>query len=210
MNAKDLAAVLEKHALYLKGDPTGARANLRSANLRSADLRSANLRCADLSVANLRSADLRSADLRSADLSGADLSGADLSGANLFGANLYGADLSGAKNASDKLNAETSIVPETGGFQGWKKCQNGVIVQLHIPASARRSNATGRKCRAERALVLQVFGGDCGISQYEYAPKVYYNVGQTAECNQWNTDCWTECGGGIHFFLTRYEAEHYN
>jgi len=44
------------------------------------------------------------------------------SGADLGGADLGGADLCGAKNISDKLNAETSIVPETGGFQGWKMC----------------------------------------------------------------------------------------
>ena len=204
-------------------------ADLWSANLRSADLRSANLSGADLSGANLRSADLRSADLWSADLRSANLSGADLwdanlrsadlQGANLRGANLQDAylssanlqdaDLSSAKNISDRLNAETSIVPETGGFQGWKKCQNNVIVRLRIPASAKRSSATGRKCRAERALVLEVIGAEIGESQYKYAPKVIYKKGKVVACNAWNPDRWAECGGGIHFFLTRYEAENY-
>jgi hypothetical protein len=107
------------------------------------------------------------------------------------------------------LNAETSIVPETGGFQGWKKCQNNVIVRLRIPASAKRSSATGRKCRAERALVLEVIGAEIGESQYKYAPKVIYKKGKVVACNAWNPDRWAECGGGIHFFLTRYEAENY-
>ena len=214
-------------------------ANLRSADLRDANLRSANLSGANLSGANLRSADLRSADLRSADLRSANLSGADLWDANLRSADLQGAnlrvanlrsaylssanlqdaylssanlqdaDLSSAKNISDRLNAETSIVPETGGFQGWKKCQNNVIVRLRIPASAKRSSATGRKCRAERALVLEVIGAEIGESQYKYAPKVIYKKGKVVACNAWNPDRWAECGGGIHFFLTRYEAENY-
>ena len=126
------------------------------------------------------------------------------------GANLSGAYLHGAKNISDKLNAETSIVPETGGFQGWKKCQNNVIVRLRIPASAKRSSATGRKCRAERVLVLEVFGDEIGTSQYEYAPKIVYKKGETVTCDAWNPDRWVECSGGIHFFLTRYEAENYS
>jgi hypothetical protein len=25
-------------------------------------------------------------------------------------------------------------------------------------------------------------------------------------CDTWNEDRWTECGGGIHFYLTREEA----
>ena len=184
-------------------------ADLWSANLRSADLRSANLSGADLSGANLRSADLRDANLRSADLQGANLRGANLQDAYLSSANLQDADLSSAKNISDRLNAETSIVPETGGFQGWKKCQNNVIVRLRIPASAKRSSATGRKCRAERALVLEVIGAEIGESQYKYAPKVIYKKGKVVACNAWNPDRWAECGGGIHFFLTRYEAENY-
>ena len=184
-------------------------ADLWSANLRSADLRSANLSGADLWDANLRSADLQGANLRVANLRSAYLSSANLQDAYLSSANLQDADLSSAKNISDRLNAETSIVPETGGFQGWKKCQNNVIVRLRIPASAKRSSATGRKCRAERALVLEVIGAEIGESQYKYAPKVIYKKGKVVACNAWNPDRWAECGGGIHFFLTRYEAENY-
>ena len=199
-------------ALILSAIKAGADlsgADLWSANLRSADLRSANLSGADLWDANLRSADLQGANLRVANLRSAYLSSANLQDAYLSSANLQDADLSSAKNISDRLNAETSIVPETGGFQGWKKCQNNVIVRLRIPASAKRSSATGRKCRAERALVLEVIGAEIGESQYKYAPKVIYKKGKVVACNAWNPDRWAECGGGIHFFLTRYEAENY-
>ena len=102
----ELKDTLEKHFLWLEGDPNGERADLRGADLSEANLRGANLsgaylRGADLSEADLRGADLseanlRGADLRGANLRGADLRGANLSGAYLSGAYLRGADLSGA------------------------------------------------------------------------------------------------------------------
>ena len=179
------------------------------ANLSGADLWSANLRSADLWSANLRSADLRSANLSGADLSGANLRSADLRDANLRSANLSGANLSGAEHISDRSNAETSIVPETGGFQGWKVCRNNVVVRLRIPAKALRSNATGRKCRASEALVLEVIGADVAVSSYDAT--FTYQRGQIVKPREaFDTNRWSECGSGIHFFLTRYEAEHYN
>ena len=88
---------------------------------------------------------------------------------------------------------------------GWKKCKNNVIVKLLIPQKARRSNATGRKCRAEYATVLQVFGASEGISIYD--PKVVYRKGETIRPDSWEENRFIECGGGIHFYITRVEAE---
>ena len=135
--------------------------------------------------------------------SGANLSGANLSGANLSGANLYGANLSGAKNA-ELAQARTSIIPE-GNIVGWKKCQNGVIVKLLIGQYVKRSNASGRKCRAESAKVLRIFNGEVGISLHD--GKTTYRKGETVTCDHWEEKRWIECGGGIHFYLTRVEAE---
>ena len=188
-------------------------ANLHGANLHGANLHGANLRDADLSGAYLRYADLHGADLSGADLSGADLSGAylryanlrgaNLNGADLSGANLHGADLSGAKNA-ELAFAVTVIVPE-GELIGWKKCRNNVLVKLEIPADSRRSNASGRKCRCEFANVLEVIGADEGVSLYE--KKITYRTGETVHCDQWDENRWNECSGGVHFFITREEAE---
>ena len=89
----ELKDILEKHFLWLKGDPNGERADLRWADLYGADLRRANLCRADLTGANLSKADLSGAILKKADFSGANLGKADLSGANLSGSNLCGADL---------------------------------------------------------------------------------------------------------------------
>ena len=147
------------------------------------------------------------ADLCGADLREANLCGADLCEANLREANLREADLCEAKNISATANAETSIVPETGAFEGWKKCEGNVIVRVLIPATAKRSNATSRKCRAEFVEVLEVIGAEEGISQHDST--VVYRQGKTVKCHEWEEDRWVECGGGIHFFITRAEAEAY-
>ncbi|MGG7534632.1 pentapeptide repeat-containing protein [Rhizobium sp. 12,4] len=190
-------------------------ADLRSADLRSADLRSANLYGADLGSANLRSANLRSADLGSANLRSANLYGADLGSANLRSANLrsadlgsanlYGADLGDAKNAELPI-AQTRILPE-GSLIGWKKCQNGVIVKLRIPEEAKRSHAFGRKCRAEFADVVEVIGSDVGISMHDYSTE--YRTGQRVTPDRFDENWMEECAPGIHFFISRIEAENY-
>jgi hypothetical protein len=142
-------------------------------------------------------ADLRSADLRDADLQGADL----------WGANLRDADLQGAKNISEFICATASILPE-GDIIGWKKCKNDVIIKLLIPKKAKRSNATGRKCRAEYVKILEVIGADVGIGSYDDG-KTIYEVGKTVKADSWDEERWVECSHGIHFFITRYEAEQY-
>jgi len=185
---------------YLRG------ADLRGADLRGADLRDAYLRGADLRGANLSGAYLSGANLSGANLSGAALSGADLRGANLSGAALRGADLSGAKNAELAI-ARTRILPD-GDIIGWKKCAQDVIVKLLIPANAKRSNSAGRKCRAEFANVLEIMGAKEATSQHDSSFK--YIVGETVTptdpfCEDWSK----ECASGIHFYITRIEAENH-
>src|SRR6185312_2400460 len=136
----------------------------------------------------------------------ANLCGANLCGANLYGADLYGADLYGAKEIPELAVAQTVLLPE-GNLVGWKKCRDGVIVKLLIPQHAKRSNASGRKCRASEVKVLRVYGAEVGISQHD--GNTIYRKGETVKPDVWNEDRWTECGGGIHFFITRIEAEKY-
>ncbi len=138
--------------------------------------------------------------------SGANLSGADLSRAYLSGANLSGANLRDVKNGALAL-LQTSIVPQEGPFYGWKKCRDNVIVKLAIGSNAKRSNAHSRKCRAEYVEVLEVFGAEVGISKHD--GKTEYRKGQIVRCHTWYEDRWSECSGGIHFFLSRQEAEAY-
>ena len=178
-------------------------ANLYGANLTGADLSGAYFFEADLRGANLRGVNLRGADLRRANLCEADLRGADLSEANL-----YGADLSGAK-------LDWSMVcPEKGSFIGYKRCSDGRIVELEIPEDALRSSATTNKCRCSKAKVVSITTwhgepSDCTSAVSMHDSNFIYKVGEVVSVDNFDTDRWNECSTGIHFFMTREEAEKY-
>jgi len=151
-------------------------------------------------------ANLVGANLVGANLTRANLVGANLTRANLVGANLTRANLVGANNA-ELVIARTRILPE-GDIIGWKKCKANVIVKLRIPAEAKRSHAFGRKCRAEYADVLEVFGADEGMTN-NHGPKTVYRQGERVIPDSFCEDWQNECSNGIHFFITREEAEAY-
>ena len=203
----DLADADLSNAYLADADLSGA--DLRAADLSYVDLNRANLAGADLSDADLAGADLSDADLSGADLRHADLSDADLTGANLSGADLRAADLTGAYLCGvvyDEFTAFFALqCPEEGSFVGWKKCQHDVLVKLLIPSDAKRSSATSRKCRASKALVLEVVGAEKAISRYDGS--FVYEVGKEVVADGFDDDRWNECSAGIHFFMTRREAE---
>jgi uncharacterized protein YjbI with pentapeptide repeats len=238
----ELKEILRLHALWLSDDPSGRRAdlsfadltranlfgaNLTDANLRLADLTNANLtranlRLADLTNANLSKADLRCANLRYANLINANLSKANLRDANLryailTDANLSKADLSNAKVEGMKCNEQTVsfalVCPEVGSFVGFKKVDDK-IVTLEVPATAKRSSATTRKCRAEFAKVLSVESIDGqekfdSVENTNYNHSTMYKVGELVYPDSWDDNRWNECSHGIHFFMTRQEAVNY-
>ena len=225
LEGENIEAILKKYGLNcLRG------ANLRHVNLLGADLRHANLLGADLRYAELCGADLRGADLCGADLFCADLRGANLYGACLCDANLYGACLLGADlryaelcgaNLSELTVAQTSILPDEGDIIGWKKAWTDnempptVIVKLLIPSDAQRLNATGRKCRASTARVLDLQdrqGNSLPPDTTAYSsfdPDFTYKKGETVHVEDFDTNRWNECAPGIHFFITRIEAVEY-
>ena len=203
----DLKKILDEHLLWLN-EKGGSRADLRCANLCDADLSGADLRYANLSNADLRNADLRCANLCDADLCDADLSGADLRYANLSGADLCGASI-------DQMMWDIYTVfyplqcPESGSYIGYKKA-SGLVVELEIPADARRSSATSRKCRASKAKVLSItdINGNPAGGQVKsnYDPNFVYTIGETVEVTDFDDNRWNECSTGIHHFITRAEA----
>ena len=199
-------------------------ANLKDANLSRANLRSATLYCANLirtrldyaclAYANLSFADLLFTKLYNADLCKANLFNADLRYAELLGvdwsfANLIEAELSDAKN----IPFVPMVCPDSGSFIAWKKA-HGCIVKLLIPKDARRSSATTRKCRADKAKVLAIeteegkpSGLECVSSDYDI--DFLYKVGETVEEPNFCEDRFKECARGIHFFVNRQEAVDY-
>jgi hypothetical protein len=228
MKQEELNEIIENHLHWIMEDIDGWE-NMR-ADLYGAELSRANLSRADLSGANLSRADLSGANLSRADLSGADLSGANLSRANLSRADLYGADLSRADlSGADLSGANLSrayhldeakglflptVCPSDGEFTAWKKCRDGAVVKLLIPETALRSSASGRKCRASEAVVLTIYdkdGNEINEVRSGHDSDFVYRVGETVKpVQEFDTNRWNECAPGIHFFVTREEAERYD
>ena len=163
-------------------------------------------RGADLRDTDLYGADLCNADLRGANLSDADLCDADLRSADLRGANLCGANLRDAKGCYLSC-------PTEGSFIGWKKA-SGHIVKLRIPEDARRSSATGHKCRCDKAYVMEIQNMDgtratVDAVRSDHDQNFVYTVGATVEVPDFDDNRWSECAQGIHFFIDRREAVEY-
>ena len=228
LTQEQINKILEGHKHWLNEDCKGWEtmmadfsscdlrgANLRDANLRGAYLLYANLRNADLCGANLSDAYLRGANLRDATLSYANLSyanlrDADLRNADLRGATLSDANLSGAK----EVPYIPMVCPEEGDFIGWKRASDK-IVKLHIPQDALRSSATTRKCRCNKAEVIEIYNTDGTIADERIVSSNYnssftYEVGKTVEVQYFDTNRWNECTRGIHFFINRQEAINYS
>ena len=186
MEKKELDEILALHLKWLKDEPDGKRADLSGADLKSACLRGAYLKSADLSGADLKSACLR-----------------------------------GAKNINEAIGLFVPIAcPETGSFTAYKKAERAedntsIIVQLLIPKSAKRTSATGRKCRADKAKVVAIWNTDRTKSDLTEAVSSHdnefiYKVGDyVAPKKPFCEDRWDECSSGIHFFVTFDEAVNY-
>ena len=187
MTSLEIKTILEEHSKWLENNKNG--------------------KCADLTRADLRGANLKGANLKEADLSRADLLGADLSRADLSEADLSEANLEGAA-----VNYPISC-PEEGQFIGFKKAMNR-IVKLEILSDAKRSSATSRKCRCDKAKVVAIEkkdGSESRITEVcsSYDKEFIYRVGEVVSVDNFDENRWNECAPGIHFFITREEAVRY-
>jgi hypothetical protein len=205
-------------------------ADLRGITLDGVSLRRTKLCRALLNRCRLIDADFTKADLSHADLDRADITGANLTGARCFGTRFGGAIATGANFEGVDLSqtaiqqthlwqadlskavgvelalARESIVPSHGAFTGWKLLRGDLVVQLQIPAEARRASF-GRECRAEAAKVIEIEGGRLvGMS---FDTQTEYRVGETVRAHEWGDHPMGANRAGIHFFVTRLEAEHH-
>ena len=185
------------------------RASLEGASLNGASLNGASLNRASLDGALLYGASLNRASLNGASLDGALLDGASLEGASLNGASLDGASLYGAKDISYIPLA----CPSDGAFIGWKKIQR-YLIKLEIPEDAKRSSATTRKCRCDKAKVLDIINLDTKEHVEQVVNKAYnretlYKVGEMVYPDKFDDNRWNECSNGIHFFINKQDAIDY-
>lgn len=229
---EELDKILENHKHWMNKDIYGwermqadlCEANLSGEDLHGAILIGANLRGADLCGANLCAADLYGADLSDAYLYGtnlynADLRRADLRGATINKTNLYGANLCGALN----VPFIPMTCPDEGCFFGWKQAwvvtdmgRYKGVVKLFIPSDAKRSSATGRKCRCDKAVVvdielINVKDSDIKIIEARsfYCEDFKYRIHETVSVANFDENRFNECGPGIHFFINKQEAIDY-
>mgnify|MGYP003288196383 FL=1 len=212
MDQRNLDKILQDHKKWLNGEPDGWCAELRGAGLRGENLRRADLRFADLRDADLRGAYLRGADLRETVLWGVDFRGADLRGAKLEHAYTQGMKTDAATRIDWPMDC-----PETGSFVGWKKAfeyaghlrKRTMIVKLEIPEDAERSSATTNRCRASKAMVLEIQNRDgtkADATEVKSAWGKTYKIGEMVYPDRWDNNRWNEYSHGIHFFMTREEA----
>ena len=135
-----------------------------------------------------------------------------LNRASLDGASLDGASLNGAKN----IPYIPFNCPSDGSFIGWKKVLNvnSFLVKLEIPEDAKRSSATSRKCRCDKAKVLDIINFDTKehvelVVNKAYDQETLYKVGEMAYPDKFDDNRWNECSNGIHFFINKQDAIDY-
>ncbi len=226
----DLSNANLSHAKLEGADLTGSL--LCAANFSAADLRYATLCCT-----NLLGANFCDAYVYNANFCGANLHRADLNGANFSDAILRDAILSG-------VNCRSFIpmaCPDSGSFIGWKKAKLlflsealndsvefkipgtfaslpfNCLVKLKIPEDAKRMSAgNNRKCRCDKAIVLDIQKMDgtsypadtIAVSYFDWS--FTYKVGEiVTPVKPFDDNRWHDCSSGIHFYINRQDAVDY-
>lgn len=108
----------------------------------------------------------------------------------------------------------------SGELIGYKKVmdykenyQGHYVIKLMIPKDALRSQANGRKCRCEKAVVLEIKnigdGSTVDVITNVFMKPTIYKVGSMVYPDDYDKDYWKECSNGIHFFLSERDAIRY-
>lgn len=180
--------------------------------LNGADFHGSSVENALFDGCSMYGADFRDARMVTASLRYCDMRCCDIRGADLFGAVLEFAKLD--RIVSDENTKWFRLhCPEKGAFLAYKKCMNDRLVQLLVPADAKRTSATLPSCRCSRAKVLTIKSFDYQENFDEAWSLVdenfVYRRGEWIEVKDFNEDRWQDSTTGIHFWLTREEAMAY-
>jgi len=166
----------------------------------------------------------------------------DLNDAVISDSMYFALDVISSENKKGYCSCIPMTCPSEGSFIGWKKVifdaphsliqdflkptlfncyapeRHEALIKLRIPEEAKRSSATGRKCRCEFAEVLSIEDLTAGIyldsvtnkRNTVYKPvQTVYAVGEMVYPDDFDENRWHECTNGIHFFITKQEAIDY-
>lgn len=176
-------------------------------------LESANLTFADLTLTDLDNAVFKNANLKYARIEDADRSywadfrGADVTGVEFSGCEICEESFEGAIGFHPHMRC-----PEEGSFIAWKKYREDRIVKLLIPENARRTGASTHSCRASEAVVMEIRNQEnesCEEAVSLRDEEIVYRKGAKVYPKEAFDDHLLIDGSGIHFFLTRTEAEQF-
>ncbi len=160
----------------------------------------------------MKGANFKNARMVTASFRYCDMQGCNIEDANLFGAVLEFANLEGIVS-NEGTQWFRLHCPEEGAFLGYKKCVNDRMVQLLIPADAKRTSATLPSCRCSKAKVLTIKTFDFTQNFDEAWSLVdenfVYKKGEWVEVKNFNEDRWQDSTTGIHFWMSRAEAKAY-
>ncbi|MCI8561756.1 MAG: pentapeptide repeat-containing protein [Dorea sp.] len=180
--------------------------------LDGADFENSSVENALFDGCSMKGADFKNARMVTASFRRCDMRGCNIEDATLFGAVLEHADLEGIIS-NEGTKWFRLHCPEKGAFLGYKKCVNDRMVQLLIPADAKRTSATLPSCRCSKAKVLTIKSFDF-TKNFEEAwslvdENFVYKKGEWVEVKDFNEDRWQDSTTGIHFWMSRAEAEAY-
>ena len=161
----------------------------------------------------MREVRLTYSDVTESNMRYMDLTGADFSGSN-FHCTLF--EYAILEDITDDENTRyyRMVCPEEGPFVAWKCCTDLRVVQLLVPADAKRVSATDDTCRCSKAKVLSIKNIDETV-KYDWAQSTvdqdfYYEVGKWVEpANTFCEDRWMDSSPGIHFFMERQQCIDY-
>ena len=161
---------------------------------------------------SMRGVNFKNASIKESCFRSCDMRNANIEGADLFAAVLELANLDGIKS-DDNTKWFRLYCPEEGAFLAYKKCFGDRLVQLLVPADAKRSSATRSCCRVSKAKVLTIKSFDYK-ERFDEAwslvdDNFVYRVGEWVEVKDYNNDRWFDSTTGIHIWLTREEAKAY-
>lgn len=174
----------------------------------------------DLTNASFRMANVSHGNFMSASMHNTIFSYTDIYYTR-FETNVTGAVFSNCKGYQHMFEYREGIpmnCPSDGAFIGWKTIMDDhnrmYLVKLQIPEDARRSSSFGRKCRCDKAKVLEIKNMKTGelvneVINNSYYKSTRYTCNKMVYPDSFDENRWIECSNGIHFFINRDEALNY-